>query len=170
MPATKLRRTYWRDGQLHFRDTGRAVAEPMPTHIVVREITDPDAYAVFLEREADITVNPCFRDGLRTTATETRAAGPARHLTWDFGNEARATAYVADLRRSHPNPGMTYDIAPVTAVGACQHCHQPVLEADGRWLHKAGRLSADCINPDDSQPHTAEPHRPITTGRHRNPR
>lgn len=157
-PTVAARGVFWRDRMLTYRDTGRPVDEPMPTHVIIHVITDRAAYADHLEVQA-ATRNPSFRDDLLRIAADVRdGTRPTRQPYVEyFSDLAAAEQYVDNLRRHHGNPGRAYEVVAVAGTGSCEYCHQPVLLIDGTWRHHTCRFPIDCANPFDGEAHTAAP-------------
>jgi hypothetical protein len=159
-------RTFVRDGREVYADTGRAVDEPLGSHLVLWIVEDADAWAdhIIRESEAELQRWPKAQRYIgehrlqeaRESAARIRAAGPERSWRSVHHDPARAEAGAAELRRSHPNPGVRYEVVPLTGAAACPTCHQPLIEADGQWRHHRLRYAADC------QPES--PRTPLTTG------
>jgi hypothetical protein len=161
-------RTYQRDGREVYADTGRPVGEKLGSHILLWIVDDPEAWAKAVEAEGDAQVGqwPKRRryigEERRTQAYESaaqiRAEGPVRSWHAACHDAGRAEAMAADLRRSHPNPGVRYEVVPITATGACPKCKQPTVEADGVWRHHFGRYPADCETRPESEPEPEPEH------------
>jgi hypothetical protein len=147
-------RTYELRGEVVYTDTGRPVAERLGSQVVLRIVEDADAWAADIEAKADAESSSAPKSGRilaenrrgqrYADAAKVRANGAMR--AWDTvcHDAAGAEMVVADLRRSHPNPGVRYEVAEITAAGACPDCHQPVIEADGQWRHDLLRFPAEC--------------------------
>jgi hypothetical protein len=155
-------RTYTRDGRECYADTGRPVDEQLGSHVLLWIVDDPEAWAKAVEADGDAELGRwpkrqrCLAEDRRAQAYESaaqiRAEGPRRSWHAHFHNGAQAEAYVADLRRTHPHPGVRYEVAPITAVGACPSCHQPTIEADGQVRHHTGRYPAECLIDPEPEP------------------
>jgi hypothetical protein len=157
-------RTYTQDGRECYADTGRPVDERLGTHVVLWIVDDADVWAKAVEAEGDAQVGEWpkkqrhigehRRDEAYTDAARIRAAGPRRDWYAHYHSAETAQDCVEDLRRSHPNPGVRYEVAPITAVGACPNewCHTPTVQADGVWRHHLGRFPAECEPPPAPEP------------------
>lgn len=162
LAARRAARTYQRDGHEVYADTGRPVDEALGTHVLLWIVDDPEAWARAVETEGDaeLTLWPkrqrylaeARRAQRYESAAQIRADGPGRSWYSHFHDAGRAEASAADLRRSHPNPGVRYEVAPITAVGACPSCHQPTVQADGQWRHHTGRYPAECAPEPEPEP------------------
>lgn len=175
-PAVDGRSVYWRwhgnEEKLTYRDTDRPVDEPMPTYVIVQAIVDPVAYADFSESWADGTIarrDPRLRETVLAEAAEVRAGRrPLREVVDGSAcfDVADGWRYAASLNHNMMRSarGLTYELAPVTGTGSCEHCHHPVIKTDGAWRHLTTRYPIDCGDTFDGEPHTAAPrtpHRPI---------
>lgn len=152
-------RTYVLRGQECYADTGRRVNEQLGTHVLLWIVDDPELWAKAVEADGDAELGrwpkrqqylaEAHRAQAYESAAQIRAEGAHRSWHTHFHDGDQAEARVADLRRSHPHPGVRYEVAPITSVGACPTCHQPMIEADGEWRHHAGRYPAECaVKPD----------------------
>jgi hypothetical protein len=147
-PATCLR-----DGTEVFRKTGRPAGEPMGSHVVLWDVFGPGMWAAAIEAEVagEIARAPKGRRFATVMqqqrlegAARTRAAGPRQTVHSVHHDEASAAATVSDLCRAHPNPGVAYVPAPVTAAAACVTCFCPMFHAGGQWWHRTGGNPAQC--------------------------
>lgn len=188
MPWSALRlprrdtRTYiTMDGRERYADTGRDVDEPYPTHIVIWDVYDPEAWARAVEAEGDAEA-AAWRKSSRKYMAEPRRArayqsaaqirAEGRRRTWsvsgDYGRE-RAEAHAAGLRQGQPNPGVRYEAVEVTAIEHCPTCNWPRLFADGVWRHDGGRYPAECVLPEpepDPEPERADGEFEVVTRSH----
>lgn len=130
--------------RLFFRDTGRAVDEPLPTHVIMHVITDRDAYAA--RRREQAVQQPHFRDEmLRLAAEITDGTIPARRLYDEhFRSLAEAERHTRFLRLNVDLPGLVHEVVAVADTSACQTCHHPVLLIEGAWRHFLNRFPIDC--------------------------
>lgn len=147
-------RTYQRDSREVYADTGRPVDERLGSHAVLWIVDDPQAWAAAIEADADAEpgrwprsrrhIGEARKQQGHESAAQVRAEGPRRDVHAVYHNPEQARASVADLRRSHPNPGVRYEVAEITGAGACDTCQTPTIYVDGRWRHHTGRYPADC--------------------------
>lgn len=158
--------TYTHNGRETYADTGRPVDERLGTHVVLWIVDDPEVWAAAIEaaadaelanaRKADRSLAEYRRHEDYESAARIRAEGPNTTVRAHYHDAALAEASVADLYRAHPNPGVRYEVAEITDVGACPDCHQPRIFADGQWWHHTGRYPAECAMPpehnDDEAP------------------
>jgi hypothetical protein len=146
-------RTYQSDRGECYADTGRRVDEPLGTHVVLWIVDDPEAWAAFVEAEGDrekaawgkrkAYIGEPRRQRAYESAAQIRAEGHRRDW-YDIDHTAeRAEQCAAGLRTGQPNPGVRYEVAPVTAVGACPTCHTPTVQADGVWRHHCPAIPED---------------------------
>lgn len=160
-------RTFLSRGEEHYHDTGRRVDEQLGTHVVLWIVEDAEAWAQAVEAEGDAQValwpkNSRYigehrRAQAYESATRIRAEGTYRSIRAHYPDGSQAHASVADLRRSHPNPGVRYEVAPIDDRGACPRCHTPTIHADGTWWHHTGRYPTECAP--RRQPREPEPER-----------
>lgn len=145
--------TYLRDGRDVFRKTGRRVDENLGSHVVLWIVEDAEAWAAEIEAEVAAEIARATKGHRFATymqqqrlkgAARTRAEGPRRSVYSVDHDEARARACVADLRRTHPNPGVRYEVANITATAACVTCFCPMIHAGGQWWHRTGGNPAEC--------------------------
>lgn len=172
--ARRPARTYRRDGREYYADTGRPVDENLGTHILLWIVDDAEAWARAIEADGDAeparwSKNQRYIGEYRRTqqyesAAQIRTQGPRRSWYSHYPDADRAEAAATDLRRSHPNPGVRYEVAPITAMGACPACHQPIVEADGQRRHHAGRYPADCAAVPEPEPERGDGEFEIDTG------
>lgn len=158
----RLVRTYWKDGREVYADTGRPVDERLGSHVLLWIVDDPEAWATAIEAEGDAEpgrwpkssryIGEYRRTQAYESAAQIRTEGPRRTWHADFHDGAQAAAYAAGLRTSHPNPGVRYEVVPITAVGACPTCCQPTVEADGQVRHHTGRYPTDCAIEPEPEP------------------
>lgn len=151
-----------RSGKELYADTGRAVDERLGTHVVLWIVDDPEAWAAKVEADADEAVAQRPKDRIAhqrraqryQNAERIRADGAG--VTWytHRHSEGEAQAAVVALYRGQPNPGVRYEVAEITAVGACPTCRQPTIQADGEWRHHAGGYPAECHQPEPAEPET----------------
>jgi hypothetical protein len=147
-------RTYELHGDEVYADTGRRVTERLGSHVVLWIVEDAAAWAAAIEAEADAEAArwPKSQRALAKNRRAERYAGAAdvrdrgAERSWyaHFHDVESAEACAASLRRSHPNPGVRYEVVEITAAAACPDCHQPTIEADGQWRHHSLRFPADC--------------------------
>jgi hypothetical protein len=152
--ARRSVRTYEMHGREVYADTGRPVDERLGSHVVLWIVEDPEAWARALEAEGDAeltrwpkkdrAIAETRRAARYESAAQVRADGPGRSVYAIHHSVAAAEAHAGDLRRSHPNPGVRYEIAPITEVGACPNCHQPTIHVDGQWRHHFLRYPIEC--------------------------
>ncbi len=150
----RLARTYVLDGREVYADTGRAVDERLGSHVVLWIVDDAEAWAQSVEAEGDAELGRWSRAQRATaearraqaydSAAQIRSAGRRRDVRGHHHRKDRAAAEVAGLRASHPNPGVRYEVAEITAVSACADCHQPIIKVDGRWCHHLLRYPVEC--------------------------
>lgn len=155
-------RTYVMDGRERYADTGRPVDERLGTHVLLWIVDDAEAWAKAVEAEGDAQVGqwPKSRRHIGEhrrvqayeSAAQIRADGPRRDWNAVYHDAERAEAAAAELRRSHPNPGVRYEVTAIVSVGACPTCCQPTVEADGQIRHHAGRYPAECSIKPDPEP------------------
>lgn len=160
-------RTYWWDGRETYVDTGRPVDETLGSHVVLWIVDDPQAWAAAVEAEGDVELTRWpkkdralaeeWRAEHYQSAAQIRERGPHRSVRTHYHDGEQAAVSVADLYRSHPNPGVRYEAAEITGYSACPDCHQPTIEAGGQWWHHLGRYPAECAKrpgpaPTDSPP------------------
>lgn len=155
-------RTCNRDGREVYIDTGRAVDEQLGSHVVLWIVDDPELWAKAIEVEGDAEAakwpkkDRALAEHRRSRAYESadqvRADGPGRSWYAHYHDAESAHDSVASLRRSHPNPGVRYEVAEITATGACPDCHQPMVQADGQWRHHTGRYPAECAVRPEREP------------------
>lgn len=160
-------RTYVRDGQERYTDTGREVFEQHPSHIVLWIVDDPQAWARAIEADGDAEPDRWSRSRryigeqrkLERYASATRVRSEGRRRSWHgyAYSAAVAQAAINELYRSHPNPGVRYEVAEVTDVRHCTTCRQPQLFADEQWRHNAGGYPEECAlpEPEEEEPHQA---------------
>lgn len=163
-------RTYQRNGREMYADTHRPVDERLGTHVLLWVVDDPQAWAAAVEAEGDARAKAWPRKNRHIgeyrraqayeSAARIRETGPKRSWHAHYHDAASAAAAAASLYRAGPNPGVRYEVAEITGYGACEHCQQPVVHADGQWRHHAGRYPADCGDP---PPHNPEPE-PLAPG------
>lgn len=134
--------TYIHGGRETYRDTGRPVDERLGTHVVLWIVDDPELWAKAIEAEVDAEDGRWPR---KDRAAQVRADGPGRSWYAVHHSAQSAQANVESLRRSHPNPGVRYEVAEITAAGACPDCHQPTIQADGQWRHHFLRYPVECL-------------------------
>lgn len=103
-----------------------------------------DTVAEFLHRTCEIV--PVGAENYEITAGD-RADGPNTTIYTPCHSAWSAQAIAADLRRSHPNPGVRYEVAEITEADACPDCHQPTIQAAGQWWHHIGRYPVECAGP-----------------------
>jgi hypothetical protein len=152
-------------GREVYTDTGRPVDERLGSHIVLWIVDDPDAWAGKIEADADEVVArypkdriaPVRRAQAYESAARIRAEGPGRSWYGHYYSAQTAQATVTGLRRSHPNPGVRYEVAEIAQAGVCPECHCPTVYADGQWRHHLGRYPAQCIRHPEPEPATEEP-------------
>jgi hypothetical protein len=147
-------KTYARYGRETYADTGRPVDERLGSHVVLWIVDDPELWAKAIEAEADAEAArwPARDRGLAEFrrsqryegAAQVRAEGPRRSWRGPYHDAASAHASVRELYRAHPNPGVRYEVAEITDVGACPACHRPIIQADGEWRHHTGGFPAEC--------------------------
>lgn len=142
-----------------YADTGRAVGEQVGGHAVLWIVEDAQAWAAAIEAEGDRQVGLWPRSSryigehrrreAYASAAQVREQGAYRSVRQLLHTAGRAEAVVADLRRSHPNPGVRYEVAAVEEVDGCPtaHCRQPRILVDGRWWHNLGGFPSDCAAP-----------------------
>lgn len=155
-------RTYELDGRECYADTGRPVNERLGTHVLLWIVDNPETWACAVEAEGDAQVGlwpkkrrylgEHHRDQAYESAAQIRTEGPRRDWYRIHHHAGRAADDAAELYRSHPNPGVRYEVAPITAVGACPDCSTPTAHADGVWRHITGRYPAECAATPDPQP------------------
>lgn len=158
----RLVRTCPLDGREVYTDTGRPVDEQLGSHVVLWIVDEPEAWAAAIEAEAEAELarwpkreRPHFayrRDQAYESAAQVRSQGRTRTVHSHHHSAASAAACVADLSRSHPNPGVRYEVATITEAGACPACHQPRIRADGRWWHHLCRYPVDCAAHPEPEP------------------
>jgi len=146
--------TYVLRGRECYADTGRPVDERLGSHILLWIVEQPEAWARAIEFEGEAELDrwpkrqrgmaELRRDQAYQAAAQIRVEGVRRRWQSHFHDGAQAEAYAAGLRRDHPNPGVRYEVVPITVAGACRSCHQPTIRADGDWRHHAGRFPAEC--------------------------
>jgi hypothetical protein len=145
-------KTYVHYGRETYADTGRPVDECHGTHVVLWIVDDAEAWAAKIEADGDARVAAHPKDRIakqrRFQAYENAADVRARgaHQSWrgPYYNLQDAQSAAAELYRSHPNPGVRYEVAEITEVSACETCHQPTIYADGQWRHASGGYAAAC--------------------------
>lgn len=155
-------RTCHRAGREVYADTGRAVDELLGSHVVLWIVDDAELWAKAIEAEGDAELDlwPRKDRGLALarraqrydSAAQVRADGPRRDWRSHYHDAESAHDSVANLRRSHPNPGVRYEVAEITAAGACPDCHRPMVQADGQWRHHSGRYPAECATSPEREP------------------
>jgi hypothetical protein len=151
-------------GREVYADTGRPVDERLGSHIVLWIVDDAHAWATKIEADADAVVARYPKDRIAKArqaeayqnAAQVRAQGRRRDWRGHYYGLEAARAAVAELYRSHPNPGVRYEVAEITDAGSCPHCHQPTIHADGQWRHHSGRYPAECRQP-EPEPTQDEP-------------
>jgi hypothetical protein len=158
--------TYTHDGWETYRDTGRAVDEQFGSHVVLWIVDDPELWAKAIEAEGDAELDlwpkkdrhiaESRRAQRYESAAQVRAEGPRRDVRGTYYDAETAAASVAELYRSHPNPGVRYEVAEIAGVSACPTCHQPTIKADGQWRHHLGRFPAECLQRPEPEPETEE--------------
>lgn len=145
--------TYLSNGAPVFRKTGRRVDEDLGTHVVLRKVFGPHSYAdtIVAEVTAEISRGPKNRRAptwmqqqLLDDAARIRASGPTCTVYSVHHDEASMLATADSLCKAHPNPGVAYVPAPVTATAACATCYCPMIEAYGQWWHHTGGYPAEC--------------------------
>jgi hypothetical protein len=147
-------RTYMLNGREVYADTGRRVDEEFGSHVVLWIVDDAEAWAKAIEAEGDAEPDKWPKNRRHIgehrrleryeSAAQVRARGPYRSVRCVHFGAARADAVVAELYRSHPNPGVRYEVAEITDVRACPTCHQPAIHADGQWWHHTGGYPIGC--------------------------
>ena len=160
--SRRTARTHTQDNREVYADTGRPVDESLGSHVVLWIVDNPEAWAKSIEVEGDaqLTVWPKRqrhiaeqrRDQAYQSAAQVRAEGTRRIIHTHCQTLDAAQAMVDDLRSAHPNPGVRYELAAITEVGACPDCHQPTILADGQWRHHTGRYPAECVRRSEPQP------------------
>jgi hypothetical protein len=145
--------TYVHGGHEVFRATGRRVDEDLGTWVVLWIMHNALAWADAIEAEVTSEIARAPRNRRFATymqqqridgAARIREEGPGRMVRSVEYDQARADAQVAQLFQAHPNPGVRYEAAPVTATAACTTCFCPVICAAGQWWHHTGGYPADC--------------------------
>ncbi len=162
----RLTRTHMRDSREVYTDTGRPVDEQLGSHVVLWIVEDPEAWANAIEAEGDQVLAAWVKSGRKwrahgevqrsqryKSAARVRADGPQRLFHSNFHNYADANASAAELRRSHPNPGVRYEVAEITGAASCPDCRTPMIEADGQWRHHLAGFPVDC--------HWGRPEQPV---------
>jgi hypothetical protein len=154
-------RTYELHGQERYRDTGRPVDEELGSHVVLWIVDDPEAWARAVEAEGDAQVGlwPKSRLALALyrrnekyrSAAQIREEGAGRRIYGHYLTAEAAEGCRRDLERSHPNPGVRYEVAAITQAGACGTCHQPTIVAAGETWHHLGRYPIECSGPSDGE-------------------
>lgn len=154
-------RTYNRDGREHYADTGRPVDERLGSHVVLWIVDDAQAWAAAIEARADAELAGCFkrdrglgeqrRSQAYESAARIREEGQRRTVYMHCHDAESAEACATDLRRSHPNPGVRYEVAAIVEARACPDCHQPSILAAGQWWHHSGRYPATCVQCPDPE-------------------
>lgn len=142
------------NGREVYKATGRPVDETFGSHVVLWIVTNAEAWAKAVEAEGDAQldrwekkrryIGEQRRAERYQSADRIRARGnyrSVRSVEWD---RARAEAHVAGLKRSHPNPGVRYEVAEITEMRHCPLCHRPAFRADGQWRHHGGGYPIDC--------------------------
>ena len=147
-------------------DASTLANDLLHTHVLLWIVEDAEAWARAVEADGDAEpgrwptrqrhIGEHRRAERHASAEQIRAEGPRRSWYALFHDADSATAVVADLYRSHPNPGVRYEIAPITAQGACPTCQQPTIEADGQWRHHLGGFPVDCLVSPDSESERAD--------------
>ncbi|MEV1013883.1 MULTISPECIES: hypothetical protein [unclassified Micromonospora] len=155
-------RTYEHDGREVYADTGRPVDERLGSHVVLWIVEDPNLWAKAIEVEGDTQlaawpkrhrhIGVQRRDEAYVSAAKVRAAGTRRSIHTTCGTPSEAEALTADLYRSHPNPGVRYEVAAITGADACPDCRQPRIHADGQWRHHTGRWPVECTRRPEPRP------------------
>ncbi|WP_052616066.1 hypothetical protein [Mycobacteroides abscessus] len=159
-----------RDGREVYADTGRPVDERLGSHVVLWIVEDPEAWASAIEAEGDQVLAAWVKSGRKwrdhgedqrsqryKSAARVRADGPQRLFRSHFHRYENASASAAELRRSHPNPGVRYEVAEITGAKACPNCHTPMIEADQQWRHHLAGFPIDCHWGRPQQPVEEEP-------------
>lgn len=154
--------TYMRDGREVYTDTGRPVDERLGTHASLWIVEDPQAWATAIEVDGDAEpdrwprksryIGEQRRQQAYESAAQIRAAGARRNVHAVYHDGASAHAHVAEMRRAHPNPGVRYEVVPITGAGACETCQCPTIQVDGRWVHHTGRYPVECTRPPEREP------------------
>lgn len=151
--------TYMRDGHEVFRVTGRRVDADLGSWVTLWIVYDSGAWADWIE--ADVAADIEAAGKLRASreymgrqrlddAARIRADGPrttVRDVHYGDNAQARAEQSVWRLAAAHPNPGVRYEAAPITATGTCVTCYCPMIYADDQWWHHTGNYPAACCGP-----------------------
>ncbi|MEU7631783.1 hypothetical protein AB0C34_17600 [Nocardia sp. NPDC049220] len=148
--------TLQRAGCEVYADTGGPVDKRLGSHIVLLIVDDADVWAAAIEAEGDaqfawwrskgdLLMGERRRSRKYESAACVRAEGACRSWYRNCDSADVAFACVVDLRRAHPNPGVRYEVVPITGAGTCPECHRPMIEADGQWRHHLGN-SIDCVH------------------------
>jgi hypothetical protein len=154
--------TYIRDGQERYVDTDLIVGDPLGTHVVIRVIDDPEAWARAIEAEGDAELTRWpwnnediakrRRDARYRNAARIRAAGPRRSWYAHYHSVGDAQA-AAQRLRARPKPGVRHEVAEIANAAICPHCQRPVIQADGTWgHHTAAGYPAGCVSPLKQEP------------------
>lgn len=161
-------RTFLRDGREIYADTGRPVDERLGSHVVLWIVEDPEAWASAIEAEGDAQVHlwPKARRHIGEhrraqayeSAAQIRARGSGRTIYTHHHDPSTAESIAASLRRSHPNPGVRYEVAVILSAGACRYCQQPTILAAQQWWHHTGRYPVECTRRPEPEP-APEPER-----------
>jgi len=145
--------THADNGRTVFRATGRPVDEDLGSHVVLRIVDDPEAWAGAIENEirseiAGAPKNRRFATYMQQQrlddAARLRASAPGRSVDSVHRDENGACRRAAGLRECCQRPGVRYETAAVTATAACTTCCYPMICADGRWWHHTGGYPDAC--------------------------
>ncbi|MEN3308950.1 MAG: hypothetical protein V7603_5152 [Micromonosporaceae bacterium] len=167
-------RIFERDGREVYADTGRPVDERLGSHVTLWIVEDPEAWAAAIEAEGDAELAKWpkrqrdlaeYRRGQAyQSAAQVRSDGAHRAIYTHHHIPAAAAATVADLCRSHPNPGVRYEVAAITGAGACPDCAQPRIFTDGQWRHHSGGYPTACTPRRAPEPERAAGEFEVDTG------
>jgi hypothetical protein len=163
-----------RDGREVYADTGREVDADLGSHVVLWVVFDAAAWAAAVEADGDAEpgrwphgrryIGEQRRTQRYESAAQIRAKGERRDVRAVYYDAGRAEASVTELRRAHPNPGVRYEVAPITDASACPTCYCPTIHTDGRWLHHTGGFPAECTRPPEPEPERVDSEFEVNVG------